>query len=186
MNTKIVTFFSSLILLIFSASLWATNPPQQKEKNKPKAKETTVAPKESKDKAKTTLPLTKVDSLKSKTLTEIPVVTDSVKTEVNLKFKFYKKNAHASYYAQKFHGKRTASGIRFDNTKYTAAHKKLPFGTKVKVTNEANGKSVIVEITDRGPFSKVREIDLSKKAFMELVDNKNSGAVIVKLEVEDK
>ncbi|TBX71077.1 septal ring lytic transglycosylase RlpA family protein [Flavobacterium silvisoli] len=187
MNTKIVPFFSSLVLLIFSASLWATNPPQQKEKNKPKAKETAVAPKESKDKTKAaTLPLTKVDTLKNKALAEIPQVTDSLKTEMNLKFKFYKKNAHASYYAQKFHGKRTASGIRFDNTKYTAAHKKLPFGTKVKVTNEANGKSVIVEITDRGPFSKVREIDLSKKAFMELVDNKNSGAVIVKLEVEDK
>jgi len=113
-------------------------------------------------------------------------MVDSVKTEMNLKFKFYKKDAHASYYAQKFHGKKTASGARFDNTKYTAAHKKLPFGTKVRVTNEANGKSVIVEITDRGPFSKVREIDLTKKAFMELVDNKNTGGVIVKLEVEDK
>jgi len=103
---------------------------------------------------------------------------------VNLKFKYSKKNAHASYYAQKFNGRRTASGTRFDNTKYTAAHKKLPFGTKVRVTNEVNGKSVIVEITDRGPFSKVREIDLTKKAFMELANNKNSGAVIVKLEVE--
>ena len=54
---------------------------------------------------------------------------------------------------------------------------------KVKVTNEANGKSVIVEVTDRGPFSKVREIDLTKKAFMEIASNKNSGVVIVKLEV---
>jgi rare lipoprotein A len=185
MNTKIVTLLFSFIILVFSASLWATNPPQQKEKNKSKTKESTVTPKETKDKTKI-LPLTKGDTLKTKTLTELLEVTDSVKTDLNLKFKFYKKNAHASYYAQKFHGKRTASGVRFDNTKYTAAHKKLPFGTKVKVTNEANGKSVIVEITDRGPFSKVREIDLSKKAFMDLVDNKNSGAVIVKLEVEDK
>ena len=61
--------------------------------------------------------------------------------------------------------------------------KKLPFGTKVKVTNEANGKSVIVEINDRGPFSKVREIDLSRRAFMDITSNKNSGVVIVKLEV---
>jgi len=45
----------------------------------------------------------------------------------------------------------------------TAAHKKLPFGTKIRVTNEANGKSVIVEVNDRGPFVKSREIDLSKK-----------------------
>lgn len=186
MNTKIVTFFFSFIVLVFSASLWATNPPQQKEKNKSKSKENTVTPKEAKDKTKALPSTVKIDTLKTKSVTEIIQVTDSVKTDMNLKFKFYKKNAHASYYAQKFHGKRTASGVRFDNTKYTAAHKKLPFGTKVKVTNEANGKSVVVEITDRGPFSKVREIDLSKKAFMDLVDNKNSGAVIVKLEVEDK
>jgi len=59
----------------------------------------------------------------------------------------------------------------------------LPFGTKVRVTNEANGKSVIVEINDRGPFSKVREIDLSRRAFMEITSNKNSGVIIVKLEV---
>jgi rare lipoprotein A len=69
------------------------------------------------------------------------------------------------------------------NNKVVTAHKKLPFGTKVRVTNEANGKSVIVEINDRGPFSKVREIDLSRRAFMEITSNKNSGVVIVKLEV---
>ena len=102
------------------------------------------------------------------------------------KFKFYKKNAHASYYADKFHGKRTASGAVFDKNKYTAAHKKLPFGTKVKVTNEANGKFVIVEITDRGPFVRSREIDLSKKAFMEIVNNKGAGSMIVTIEVLGK
>jgi rare lipoprotein A len=48
------------------------------------------------------------------------------------KFKIYKKEAHASYYADKFNGRRTTSGRKFDNNKYTAAHKKLPFGTKVK------------------------------------------------------
>ena len=66
--------------------------------------------------------------------------------------------------------------------KMTAAHKKLPFGTVVRVTNEANGKSVIVQITDRGPFVKGREIDLSKKAFMEISSGR-SGYVIAKLEV---
>jgi rare lipoprotein A len=60
---------------------------------------------------------------------------------------------------------------------------KTSFWNESKVTNEANGKSVIVEVTDRGPFSKVREIDLTKKAFMEITSNKNSGVVIVKLEV---
>lgn len=94
----------------------------------------------------------------------------------------YKKNAHASYYADKFNGRRTASGKKFSNDQLTAAHKKLPFGTKLKVTNEANGKSVVVEITDRGPYVKGREIDLSKRAFMQIASNKGSGAVIVTLE----
>ena len=100
-----------------------------------------------------------------------------------LQLKVYKKSAHASYYHDRFNGKRTASGARFNNNKYTAAHKKLPFGTKVKVTNEANGKFVIVEITDRGPFVKGREIDLSKKAFMDIASNKKSGVVFVTIEI---
>ena len=98
-------------------------------------------------------------------------------------FKPYKKEAHASYYADKFTGKRTSSGSRFDNNKYTAAHKKFPFGTKVRVTNEKNGKSVIVEVTDRGPFVKSREIDLSKRAFMDIASNKGSGGMLVTIEV---
>jgi rare lipoprotein A len=102
---------------------------------------------------------------------------------INGKFKLYKKSAHASYYADKFHGRKTASGKIFDMNKLTAAHKKLPFGTKVKVTNEANGKSVIVEINDRGPYIRSREIDLSKKAFMTITANKGGGAMIVTLEV---
>lgn len=101
-------------------------------------------------------------------------------------FKKYKKNAHASYYANKFNGKRTTSGKRFDNNKYTAAHKKLPFGTKIKVTNEANGKSVIVEVIDRGPFVRSREIDLTKRAFMEIAQNKGSGQMMVTIEVQEK
>jgi rare lipoprotein A len=65
-------------------------------------------------------------------------------------------------------------------------HKKLPFGTKVKVTNEANGKSVIVEVTDRGPFVRSREIDLSKRAFMEIAKNKSAGTMLVTIEVLQK
>lgn len=147
---------------------------QKEVQNKEKA--TTIAVKETKEKVEATL---KVDTLK----VNLKDVVTQIDTLENYSFKFYKKNAHASYYHQKFHGRRTASGKKFDNNGYTAAHKKLPFGTKVKVTNEANGKFVIVEVTDRGPFSKVREIDLTKKAFMEIASNKNSGVVIVKLEV---
>ncbi len=102
------------------------------------------------------------------------------------KFKFYKKDAHASYYADKFHGRKTASGKKYDKTKYTAAHKKLPFGTIVKVTNEVNGKSVILEINDRGPFVRSREIDLSKRAFMEIASSKSTGVVMVTIEVLQK
>jgi len=107
---------------------------------------------------------------------------DSVFTDNGLKLKPYKKNAHASYYADKFTGRKTADGSRFDNNKYTAAHKKLPFGTRIKVTNEANGKFVIVKITDRGPFVKTRELDLSKRAFMDITRSKGSGAMKVTIE----
>jgi rare lipoprotein A len=101
-----------------------------------------------------------------------------------IKWKPFKKSANASYYADKFNGRKTTSGKKFSNSGYTAAHKKLPFGTKVKVTNEANGKSVVVEVTDRGPFVRSKEIDLSKRAFMEIAQSKSSGQMKVTLEVE--
>lgn len=95
----------------------------------------------------------------------------------------YKKNAVACYYADKFNGRKTASGEKFSNSKYTAAHKKLAFGTKVRVTNLKNNKDVVVTINDRGPFTRGRDIDLSKKAFMEITDNKNHGEINVKIEI---
>lgn len=70
----------------------------------------------------------------------------------------------ASWYGPGFHGKRTASGATFNKNSLTAAHKTLKFGTKVRVTNPRNGKSVIVTINDRGPFTKGRIVDLSEKA----------------------
>ncbi|OYU81484.1 MAG: septal ring lytic transglycosylase RlpA family lipoprotein [Flavobacterium sp. BFFFF1] len=98
------------------------------------------------------------------------------------KFKLVKKNAHASYYADKLNGRRTASGKRFDNSKYTAAHRRFPFGTKLRITNEANGKSVVVEVNDRGPFTRGRDIDLTKKAFMEIASSKYGGSLVVTIE----
>ncbi|WP_298737221.1 septal ring lytic transglycosylase RlpA family protein [uncultured Chitinophaga sp.] len=74
----------------------------------------------------------------------------------------------ASYYADKFEGRRTASGETFHQNAMTAAHRTLPFGTKVKVINLANGRSVKVRINDRGPFAQGRIIDLSKKAARKL------------------
>jgi rare lipoprotein A len=74
----------------------------------------------------------------------------------------------ASYYADKFQGRKTASGEVFKQEKLTAAHRTLPFGTKVKVVNVANGRSVNVTINDRGPFAPGRIIDVSKKAARKL------------------
>jgi rare lipoprotein A len=70
----------------------------------------------------------------------------------------------ASFYGDRFQGRKTASGDRYDKTAYTAAHKRLPLGTVVRVTNTRNGKSVDVTINDRGPYVKGRVIDLSRRA----------------------
>lgn len=80
----------------------------------------------------------------------------------------------ASWYGPGFHGKKTASGQKFNENAMTAAHKTLPFGTVVKVTDQRTGKSVKVTITDRGPFHKGRIIDLSKAAASKL-GTKNAG-----------
>lgn len=87
---------------------------------------------------------------------------------------------YASYYADKFEGKKTASGELFQQSNYTAAHKHLPFGTQVSVINLTNHKSVIVRINDRGPFVKGRIIDLSKSAAKKL-DMLRSGIIKVKI-----
>lgn len=80
----------------------------------------------------------------------------------------FKQKGVASYYADKFEGRKTASGATYKGNKMTAAHLMLPFGTLVKVTNVKNQKSVEVEINDRGPFVEGRIIDLSKAAAEEL------------------
>ena len=107
------------------------------------------------------------------------IVIDTIDFNVVL----YKEEAHASYYHDKFTGRRTASGAIFNNKELTCAHKTLPFGTKLKVTALKTGKSVIVTVTDRGPFTKGRHIDLSKKAFMLIAPNKYGGHIMVKIEI---
>src|SRR5262245_5332926 len=87
----------------------------------------------------------------------------------------------ASWYGPRFHGKTTASGGTFNQQAFTAAHASLPFGSRVKVTNLANGKSVEVEINDRGPFEGKRIIDVSQAAAKAL-GMKESGTTTVRLE----
>ena len=88
----------------------------------------------------------------------------------------------ASWYGAQHQGKQTASGTIYDQAGLTAAHPSLPFGSRVKVTNLANGKSVEVEITDRGPFAENRIIDLSQAAAKAL-DMVDSGTATVRLEL---
>ena len=88
----------------------------------------------------------------------------------------------ASHYGGKHSGRKTASGKIFDKNALTCAHNKYPFGTKLKVTNPKNGKSVIVIVTDRGGFNKLgRIIDLSEGAFKQIASLK-SGVIKVKIE----
>ena len=86
----------------------------------------------------------------------------------------------ASYYGNELAGNRTASGERFDPGQLTAAHRSLPFGNMVRVTNTSNGDSVIVRINDRGPFSHGRVIDVSTAAAREIGMHR-SGTARVKL-----
>lgn len=90
----------------------------------------------------------------------------------------------ASFYADRFEGNPTASGEKYRANKLTAAHKTLPFGTKVRVTNLANNESVVVTINDRGPYAEGRVIDLSKIA-AEKLNFFNQGTAEVKLEIVD-
>ena len=92
----------------------------------------------------------------------------------------YRSGGLASYY---WRGQRVASGGRFNPNAMTAAHKTLPFGTKVKVTNKRNGRSVVVTINDRGPFIRGRVIDLSKGA-AKVIQMTGAGVVPVSLEIQ--
>jgi rare lipoprotein A len=88
----------------------------------------------------------------------------------------------ASWYGPGFHGRRTANGERYNQNGYTAAHKSLPFGTRVRVTNLRNGQSVMVRINDRGPFIRGRVIDLSAVA-ARAIGVHSSGIAPVQLEI---
>ncbi|CAM3384514.1 septal ring lytic transglycosylase RlpA family protein [Pontibacter korlensis] len=88
----------------------------------------------------------------------------------------------ASWYGSRYHGRKTSSGERYNKYEMTAAHKTLPFGTKVKVTNLDNNEWVIVRINDRGPFVGDRIIDVSEAAAREL-DFHDEGIGNVKIEV---
>ena len=95
----------------------------------------------------------------------------------------YREEGLASWYGEPYHGRATASGPRYDMNRMTAAHRTLPFGTLVRVTNRENGRQARVLINDRGPFVDGRIIDLSRAA-AEAIDSVGPGVVRVRLEVE--
>ena len=106
----------------------------------------------------------------------------SMQSNKNKNWLDYTQTGMASYYADKHQNQKTANGDIYQHSLKTAAHQILPFGTNVKVTNVANGKSVQVKINDRGPFRKGRIIDLSKSAFTE-IGELNQGVLKVRIEV---
>ncbi len=100
----------------------------------------------------------------------------------NIDFSYGQEEGFASYYHNRFHGRKAASGYVHDNDDFVAAHRTLPFGTFVRVTNLKNMKSVIVSIMDRGPRRKSRIIDVSKSA-AEVLDFIKAGVTRVRIEV---
>ena len=94
----------------------------------------------------------------------------------------YSEEGNASYYSSILHGRKTASGEVYDQNNLTAAHKKLPFGTRIRVLNQDNGRSVWVTINDRGPFAEGRILDLSYQA-AEQLDMLKKGRAHVKIDV---
>ncbi|EJM58398.1 rare lipoprotein A [Pseudomonas sp. GM50] len=96
----------------------------------------------------------------------------------------YDKTGVASYYGAKHHGKRTASGERFNQHGLTAAHRQLPFGTRLKITNLNNDRSCVVRVNDRGPYSRGRLIDVSREA-AEQLGMLRSGTAKVRVQALD-
>jgi hypothetical protein len=101
-------------------------------------------------------------------LEQSSLVIDSLQTQEPPGIIPIRETMVTSYYGGRFHGRKTASGERYDRNAMTCAHKSLPFNTLLKVTNPRNGKSVIVRVTDRGPFTRGRQLDISYAAAREL------------------
>jgi rare lipoprotein A len=111
----------------------------------------------------------------------VPVLTMDESVQAQRAQVVYLQQGKASWYGPGFHGRKTASGERFNQNELTAAHRKLPLGAKATVTNLRNGKTVEVEINDRGPYARGRILDVSKAAAERL--DMDSGTTPVRVEV---
>ncbi|UKP00050.1 septal ring lytic transglycosylase RlpA family protein [Nostoc sp. UHCC 0870] len=124
-------------------------------------------------------PLTEIANLPSRSRSSQPVANLPQQIASNIRLSF---QGIASFYGRGFHGRPTATGERFNSEAMTAAHRSLPFGTRVRVTNTRNGRSVVVRINDRGPYIRGRVIDLSTGA-ARMIGMIGSGVAPVKIEV---
>lgn len=124
------------------------------------------------------------DSIAPATSDSTTVVTAAAADTVAAEPVIYQRGK-ATYYGRKWHGRRTSSGKRLDINAYQCAHRTLPFGTKVKVTNVTNGKSCVVEVVDRGPHGRGLVIDLTNKA-AEAIGLLRQGVAPVTLEIVDE
>lgn len=115
-----------------------------------------------------------------RTVSKAPVVPQADPVSFNATELLHEEEGYASWYGPGFYGRKTASGQRFTKHKLTCAHRKLPFGTLLQITNLKNGKSIEVTVNDRGPFIKGRVVDLSYAAAKEIGLIK-AGAAPVKL-----
>jgi rare lipoprotein A len=122
-------------------------------------------------------------SLPSKQVTKVKVEVEQA--PIQQKEVIYTQTGKASYYATRHQAAKTASGERYKHELNTAAHRSLPFGSIVRVTNVANNKSVLVKINDRGPYLKSRVVDLSKSAFTSIA-SLSTGVINVKVELVAK
>jgi rare lipoprotein A len=105
----------------------------------------------------------------------------SAPTKYDAEWIGYTEQGQASFYADRHQFKKTASGALYNHNLETAAHRKIPFGSKIEVTNVTNGKSVVVVVNDRGPFVKGRIVDLSKSAFSSIG---STSAGLLKVEIK--
>lgn len=176
----------SLWLMFFAVVSCSGQKTTANQSKKPKTTQQT-----SQKKAKTTSKKTKTASKKPKATPKKATESAKAKTTARaendksalLATEPYKTQVIATYYHDKFNGRKTANGTVFDNSKQTAAHRTLPFGTKLKVINRINGKWIYVTVNDRGPVKTTREIDLTKRAFMDITDNTNKGELLVDIEI---
>jgi len=169
-----------LIIFVFflsscqSVARYASNAPSSKsEQVAPKSRTVNFPESQSAQKSKVTAPSAPITTPKTKTNSSNKTISGPAPR--------YEAEGRASYYAHKFHGRKTSSGEVYDMHKLTAAHRTLPFGTQLKVTNLSNNKSVVVRVNDRGPFKKERLIDVSLEAAKRL---EMIGPGVIKVRIE--